>query len=69
MDLLLAIGAIAIGLALLCAFVYGAIGFFAMASDQGFVGIAAFIACRVFLAQVMVVLSVLFGIYLFFISL
>ncbi len=69
MDLLLAIGAISIGLALLGAFVYGAIGFFAMASAQGFVGIAAFIACWVFLAPVMVVLSVLFGIHLFFISL
>jgi len=63
---IVAIVAIIVALAVFAAFLYGAIGFFAMAAAQGFIGIAAYIACWVFLAPVMAVVCVLFGIYLYF---
>lgn len=48
MEALIWIVAIVVGLALLAAFLFGAIGFFGMAAKQGFIGIAAYIACWVF---------------------
>lgn len=58
--------AVVIGLVGLAAFVLGAIGLFGYAAEQEFLGIAAYIACWVFLAPIMATISVLFGLYLLF---
>ncbi len=43
----------------------GAVALFAMAVDQGFVGIAAYIACWVLLAPAMLVACIIAGLWLF----
>lgn len=63
----LAIAAVVVlGLILLAATILGAINLFAYAGRQGFVGLAAYVACWVFLAPVIGTISALFGLYLFF---
>lgn len=55
--------AVIVGLIGLAAFALGAFDLFASANRQGFVGLAAFIACWVFFAPVMAVISVLIGLF------
>ncbi|GJL86561.1 MAG: hypothetical protein DHS20C03_02700 [Minwuia thermotolerans] len=61
--LLVAVGLFAIWLAfiLLCAAFSGAVALLVFAAAQGFVGIAAYIACWVIFFPVMLVISVIMG--------
>jgi hypothetical protein len=63
-EVLLAILIISIGLIGLVSIVLGAIDLFAFAGQQGFVGLAAYVACWVFLAPVTATIAVLLGLYL-----
>ncbi|MEZ5813246.1 MAG: hypothetical protein R3E13_00730 [Alphaproteobacteria bacterium] len=59
--------AIIAGLIGLTALVVGAITLFAFAAEQGFIGLAAYFACWVFLLPVMLVASILVGLVALFI--
>jgi hypothetical protein len=50
----------------LAALILGAIDLFAYAGQQGFVGLAAYVACWVFLGPFIAAISVLLGLYLLF---
>ncbi len=52
-----------VGLSFLAWAVAGAIVLFAFAANQGFVGIAVYVACWVFLFPVMLVASIVLGIF------
>jgi hypothetical protein len=64
---LVIITAILIALFLLAALVLGAMGIFSLAAAQGFIGIAVYVACWVFLAPIMAGASIILGIYTMFI--
>ncbi len=55
------VAVVVIGLLLLVAFIYGSIDLFVFAGQQGFIGLAAFVACWVFFWQILTVISVLIG--------
>ena len=59
--IVLGLVALVLALCLLYLLIIGAIGLFAWAGEQGFVGLAVYFACWVFLAPVMVVGSIIFG--------
>ena len=65
-DTLLIIALVTIGLVGLAALILGAIDIFAYAGQQGFIGIAAYVASWVFLGPVIATISVLIGLYLLF---
>ena len=65
-DTLLIIALIVVGLIGLASLVLGAIDIFAFAGEQGFIGIAAYVACWVFLGPIIATISVLIGLYLLF---
>ena len=67
--ILLVVGALfALGIFIwLCvAAIVGAIFLFAFASEQGFIGLAVYIACWVFLFPVMLIICIIVGIILMF---
>ena len=54
--------AILIGLALLALIIIGAIALFAWAAGSGFIGVAVYFACWVFLFPIMLIGSIIMGI-------
>ena len=66
-ETLLIIVAIILGLAGLAALIVGAVALFALAAEQGFIGLAAYFACWVFLLPIMVVASIVVGLFTLFI--
>ncbi len=56
--------ALSIAICLLIAAFGGAVFLFAFAAEQGFVGIAAYIACWVFLFPVMLVICIIVGLFI-----
>lgn len=65
-DTFIIVGMIVFGLIGLAALVLGAIDIFTYAGEQGFVGIAAYVACWVFLGPIIATISVIIGLYLLF---
>ena len=65
-DTLLIIALIVVGLVGLASLVLGAVAIFAFAGEQGFIGIAVYVACWVFLGPIIATISVLIGLYLLF---
>lgn len=65
-DNVLIITVIIVGLIGIAALVLGAIDIFSYASAQGFVGIATYVACWVFLGPIIATISILIGLYLLF---
>jgi uncharacterized MnhB-related membrane protein len=63
---LLIIIVILVGLIGAAAIILGAIDLFTFAAHQGFVGLAAYLACWVFLAPAMACISAIIGLYLLF---
>ena len=60
--ILLGLLALVIGLFLLAFLVVGAIALFAWAAQSGFIGIAVYFACWVFLFPIMLIGSIIWGI-------
>ena len=60
-GIVLALSALWIGFCLLRMALIGAVVLFAFASEQGFVGIAVYIACWVFMFPVMLVICIVLG--------
>ena len=65
-DTLLIAGLIVVSLLGLAALILGAIDIFSYAAHQGFIGIAAYVACWVFLGPIIGAVSVVIGLYLIF---
>ena len=64
--IILLVAGAAIALWLCWAAVVGAIFLFAFASEQGFIGLAVYIACWVFFFPVMLIICIIVGIILMF---
>jgi hypothetical protein len=60
--------AIIIGIFFIVSFVIGVINLFVFAINQGFIGLAVFLACWFFMWPVMLVVSLLFGFYFWALS-
>lgn len=58
---LILIAVVLIGLFLLVAAFIGAVALFALAAEQGFIGMAAYVACWVFFFPVMLGICIIFG--------
>ena len=65
-EALLVVAIVILGIIGIAALILGAIELFAYAGQQGFVGLAAFAACWVFLSPIIATVSVLIGLYLMF---
>lgn len=61
--ILLGIAGLLLGLWLLRAALIGAIILFTFAGEQGFIGLAAYVACWVFLFPAMLVICIIVGIF------
>lgn len=69
MEALILIILIIAGLIGLAALVLGAIALFAFAAEQGFVGLAAYVACWVFLVPIMASVCIITGLISLFLIL
>lgn len=65
-DALIVIILIVVGLIGLAALIIGALSLFAFAAEQGFIGLAVYFACWVFLLPIMVGASIVVGIIALF---
>ena len=64
---LLVIIGIIVGLVGLAALIAGAVNLFSYAGKQGFVGLAAYVACWVFMAPIMATICILVGLFVLFV--